>query len=51
MDVIDGKENATEEIISKEDVQKIKDKYMNIITKAVSNGTFSSNKDAKNNIQ
>lgn len=47
MDVIDGKENATEEIISKEDVQKIKDKYMNIITKAVSNGTFSSNKDAK----
>lgn len=47
MDVIDGKENATEEIISKEDVQKIKDKYMNIITNAVSNGTFSSNKDAK----
>ena len=47
MDVIDGKENATEEIISKEDVQKIKDKYMNIITKAVSNGAFSSNKDAK----
>ena len=46
-DVIDGKENATEEIISKEDVQKIKDKYMNIITNAVSNGTFSSNKDAK----
>lgn len=47
MDVIDGKENATEEIVSKEDVQKIKDKYMNIITNAVSNGTFSSNKDAK----
>lgn len=47
MDVIDGKEKATEEIISKEDVQKIKDKYMNIITNAVSNGTFSSNKDAK----
>lgn len=47
MDVIDGKENATEEIISKEDVQKIKDKYMNIITNAISNGTFSSNKDAK----
>ena len=47
MDVIDGKENATEEIIAKEDVQKIKDKYMNIITNAVSNGTFSSNKDAK----
>ena len=47
MDVIDGKENATEEIVSKEDVQKIKDKYMNIITSAVSNGTFSSNKDAK----
>lgn len=47
MDVIDGKENATEEIISKEDVQKIKDKYMNIITNAMSNGTFSSNKDAK----
>ena len=47
MDVIDGKENATEEIISKEDVQKIKDKYMNIITNAVSNGTFSSNKDSK----
>ena len=47
MDVIDGKEKATEEIISKEDVQKIKDKYMNIITNAISNGTFSSNKDAK----
>ncbi len=47
MDVIDGKEKATEEIISKEDVQKIKDKYMNIITNAVSNGTFSSNKDSK----
>lgn len=47
MDVIDGKENATEEIVSKEDVQKIKDKYMNIITNAISNGTFSSNKDAK----
>lgn len=47
MDVIDGKENATEEIIAKEDVQKIKDKYMNIITNAVSNGIFSSNKDAK----
>ena len=47
MDVIDGKENATEEIISQEDVQKIKDKYMNIITNAISNGTFSSNKDAK----
>lgn len=47
MDVIDGKENATEEIISKDDAQKIKDKYMNIITNAISNGTFSSNKDAK----
>lgn len=46
MDVIDGKTEITEEIMTEDDVKQLKEKYLKIITDTIANGTFGSNKKA-----
>ena len=46
MNVIDGTGNITETVISDSDKQALKDKYSKLITDAVSEGQFGSNKKA-----
>lgn len=46
MDIIDGEVQASGEIISQDEAKTLKDKYLNIVTEAISNGTFGSNKKA-----
>ncbi len=46
MDVIDGKTEITEEIMTEDDAKQLKEKYLKIITDAIANGTFGSNKKA-----
>lgn len=44
--VIDGTTTISEEIISSEEIDNLKEKYLGILTETVSNGTFSSQKKA-----
>lgn len=46
MDVIDGKTEITEEIMTEDDAKQLKEKYLKIITDTIANGTFGSNKKA-----
>ena len=41
MNIIDGTQSASEEVISKQDAENLKDKYLKIVTDAITNGTFS----------
>lgn len=41
MILIDGTQSASEEVISKQDAENLKDKYLKIVTDAITNGTFS----------
>lgn len=47
MNLIDGTSNNDEKIISDEDMAKIKEKYSELITDTILNGTFTSNKKAQ----
>ena len=46
MDIIDGTTEATDEIITKDQINEIKARYLNTVTEAISNGTFGSLKKA-----
>lgn len=46
MDIMDGTIEATDEIITEEQISEIKEKYLNMIKEAISNGTFGSFKKA-----
>lgn len=46
MDILDGTKNIKDEIISEEQINSLKDKYLTIITETISNGTFGSQKKA-----
>lgn len=46
MDIIDGTKQASEEIISQDEAKTLKEKYLNMLTEAISNGTFESNRKA-----
>ncbi len=41
MNIIDGTQSASEEVISKQDAENLKDKYLKIVTDSITNGTFS----------
>ena len=47
MNLIDGTSNNDDKIISDEDMAKIKEKYSELITDTILNGTFTSNKKAQ----
>lgn len=44
MDIIDGTTQIGEEMISQDELEELKEKYSNIITEAIFNGTFSNSK-------
>ena len=44
MDIIDGTTQINEEMISQDELEELKEKYSNIITEAIFNGTFSNSK-------
>lgn len=46
MSIIDGTTNLNEDIISQDSMKELKEKYSNIITEAITNGTFSKLKKA-----
>ena len=46
MDIFDGKVRASEAIISQDEAKTLKDKYLNILTETIVNGTFGSSKKA-----
>lgn len=46
MDIIDGTTQVSEEIISQDEVETLKEKYINMITETILNGTFNSVKKA-----
>lgn len=46
IDTIDGTVPITNEVITEDEAKNLKDKYTNMITEAILNGTFSSNKKA-----
>lgn len=46
MNIIDGTVQANEEIISQDEAKNLKEKYLNMLTEAISNGIFGSNKKA-----
>lgn len=41
MNIINGTQSASEEVISKQDAENLKDKYLKIVTNSIANGTFS----------
>lgn len=41
MNIIDGTQSASEEVISKQDAENLKGKYLKIVTDSITNGTFS----------
>lgn len=46
MDILDGTTQISEEIISQDEVEALKEKYINMITETISKGTFNSAKKA-----
>ena len=46
IDILDGTTQISEEMISQEDAKTLREKYFNMVTEAISNGTFSSAKKA-----
>lgn len=46
MDIIDGSNTITNELITQDDMKDLKEKYFNMIIETISKGTFSSNKKA-----
>ncbi len=46
IDIMNGENTITNEIITQDEIQSLKEKYTNMLVEAVSNGTFSSNKKA-----
>lgn len=46
IDIIDGTTKISEEIISQDDAKTLKEKYSNMITKTISEGTFSKQRNA-----
>ena len=46
IDILDGTNTITDEVITKDEIKDLKDKYTNMIIETILNGTFSSNKKA-----
>ena len=46
IDILDGTNTITDEVITQDEIKTLKDKYTNMIIETISNGTFSSNKKA-----
>lgn len=46
MDILDGTTQISEEMISQDEVEALKEKYVNMITETISKGTFNSSKKA-----
>lgn len=46
IDVINGTNSITEELVTEDEMKNLKEKYSNMIVTAITNGTFSSNKKA-----
>ena len=46
MDILDGTTQISEEMISQDEVEALKEKYINMITETISKGTFNSSKKA-----